>query len=270
MRRLAALLALVIALSLALLAASGGGFAAPERGGDERQGRTAAGVRLVRQPARLREAARVAARGAVGARRFVGRGRGDRGAGGGRGGRTAGVDYSTTNVQEEGVDEPDLVKSNGSTLFVVRSDRLFAVDVRARKPKLAGSLAAAAERELRAAPPRRPAARPLARGRATRSTLESGGSRLDSPSPSRSSLIEVDVSDPGAMRIVRSLALDADYVSARLVGTVARVVTVSGMPQALPFKAPADATPEASAAALARNRAVVRASRIGSWLPRTG
>ena len=58
----------------------------------------------------------------------------------GRAAGTPGVDYSTTNVQEEGVDEPDLVKSNGSTLFVVRSDRLFAVDVRARKPRLAGSL----------------------------------------------------------------------------------------------------------------------------------
>ena len=54
--------------------------------------------------------------------------------------KIAGADYSTTNVQEEGVDEPDLVKSNGSTLFVVRGDRLFAVDVRARKPRLAGSL----------------------------------------------------------------------------------------------------------------------------------
>ena len=43
-------------------------------------------------------------------------------------------------MQEEGVDEPDLVKSNGSTLFVVRSDRLFAVDVRGRKPRVAGSL----------------------------------------------------------------------------------------------------------------------------------
>ena len=58
----------------------------------------------------------------------------------GRAAETPGVDYSTTNVQEEGVDEPHLVKSNGSTLFVVRSDRLFAVDVRARKPRLAGSL----------------------------------------------------------------------------------------------------------------------------------
>ena len=30
-----------------------------------------------------------------------------------------GVDYSGTNVQEEGVDEPDLVKTNGKTLFTV-------------------------------------------------------------------------------------------------------------------------------------------------------
>ena len=69
------------------------------------------------------------------------------------------------------------------------------------------------------------------------------------------------------MKIVRSLELDADYVSARLVGTIARVVTVSSMPQPLPFKGPANGTPEASAAARISNRALVGSSRIGSWLP---
>ena len=39
------------------------------------------------------------------------------------------------------------------------------------------------------------------------------------------------------------------------------------MPQALPFKTPVDATPEAIAAAREGNRAVVAKSRIGSWLP---
>ena len=58
------------------------------------------------------------------------------------------------------------------------------------------------------------------------------------------------MSDPGAMRIVRSLELDAEYISARLVGTVARVVTASGMMQALPFTGPENGTAEASAAAL--------------------
>jgi len=180
---------------------------------------------------------------------------------------TPGLDYSTTNVQEEGVDEPDLVKSNGSTLFVVRSDRLFAVDVRGRKPRLAGSLQLPqigsyelllnGERLLL-----------LSHGAVYAIDKPVGGIVAPfAPTPARSSLIEVDVGDPGAMKIVRSLELDADYLSARLVGTIARVVTVSGIPQPLPFMAPVDATPEASAAARASNRAIVRSSRIGAWLP---
>ena len=61
-----------------------------------------------------------------------------------------GVDYSGTNVQEEGVDEPDLVKTNGRTLFAVANGRLNAVDVRTPRPRLLDSLklAAASSHEL--------------------------------------------------------------------------------------------------------------------------
>jgi hypothetical protein len=186
----------------------------------------------------------------------------------GRAAETSGVDYSTTNVQEEGVDEPDLVKSNGSTLFVVRSDRLFAVDVRARKPRLAGSLQLpqAGSYEL------------LLHGARLLVLSHGGAYAIDTrvgltpfaPTLSRSTLIEVDVSDPGAMKIVRSLELDADYVSARLVGSTARVVTVSSMPQPLPFKGPANGTPEASAAARAGNRELVGSSGSAAGCLPTG
>lgn len=186
----------------------------------------------------------------------------------GREGGASEVGFSSTNVQEEGVDEPDLVKSNGTTLFVVRGDRLFSVDVRGVRPRLAGSLQlpAGAGYELLLEGDRllvlaRSGAVPIAvPGDAPRSSLLA-------PARQQTSLIEVDVSDPGAPRIVRSLVFDGDYLSARLVGTVARIVTVSGMPRALPFVRPADATPAATAAARARNRAVVGSSRIGSWLP---
>ena len=268
MKRYASLLALVTALSLALLAASGGGSAAPDTAA---KGGKGARLQAFGSCGNLLAYAKQHALPLVG----------PWGIGGvpgvndavmaapeaARAAGTAGVDYSTTNVQEEGVDEPDLVKSNGSTLFVVRSDRLFAVDVRARKPRLAGSLQLPqnAAYELLLDGDRLLV---LSRGGVYAIDARVGGVGTSLlPYPSRSSLIEVDVSDPGAMRIVRSLALDADYVSARLVGTVARVVTVSSMPQPLPFKAPADGTAEASAAALARNRAVVRSSRIGNWLP---
>src|SRR6185312_7602862 len=52
-----------------------------------------------------------------------------------------GVDYSGTNVQEEGVDEPDLVKTDGKTLFAVANGKLNAVDVQSSKPRLLDSLA---------------------------------------------------------------------------------------------------------------------------------
>ena len=182
---------------------------------------------------------------------------------------TSGVDFSTTNVQEEGVDEPDIVKSNGSTLFAVRGDRLVAVDVRGAKPKLVGTLQlpATASYELLLHGERLLV---LSRGGFVAIDAQPGGVSASSslaPYRQQTNLIEVDVGDPSAPRIVRSLTLDADYVSARLVGTVARIVTVSGMPQALPFVTPADSTPEATAAALARNRAVVKTARLGSWVP---
>src|SRR4030095_4588466 len=48
--------------------------------------------------------------------------------------------YSTTNNQEDGVDEPDMVKTNGSTLSVVAGNKLQAVSVGGSEPKLVGTL----------------------------------------------------------------------------------------------------------------------------------
>ena len=51
-----------------------------------------------------------------------------------------GVDYSTTNVQEEGVDEPDIVKTDGKRLYVMAGSTLHVFDIRSGEPKLVGSL----------------------------------------------------------------------------------------------------------------------------------
>ena len=183
------------------------------------------------------------------------------------------VDFSGTNVQEQGVDEPDIVKSNGSHLFYARGDRLFAVDVRGGgKPRLAGSLALEAgwSHEL------------LLYGDRLLVLSRGGTVGIDPPPPvvrrtasmiagpylQQTVLSEVSVADPGAMRVVRSLVLDAGYVSARLVGASARIVTVSQTPQKLGFVGPDRPTAEAAAEAAKRNRAAVASSKIGSWLPR--
>jgi hypothetical protein len=177
-------------------------------------------------------------------------------------------EFSTTNVQEEGVDEPDMVKSNGSHLFVLHGNTLRAVDVRTRKPRLVGSLDLTASgygAELLLSDNRLLV---LSRG---------GGGGWIEPLPAmtrsiapimqaNSTLTEIDVSDPSALKLVRTLTLeDSSYVSARLVGSTVRVVTSSSMPSTMPFKTPAPGATEASA--LAANRAVVQRSRVSAWLP---
>ena len=74
-----------------------------------------------------------------------------------------GVDFSGTNVQEEGVDEPDLVKTNGNTVFAVANGKLRAVDVAGAQAAAARLARARTGAEPRAALARRPPARGLAR-----------------------------------------------------------------------------------------------------------
>src|SRR3954454_14357727 len=50
-------------------------------------------------------------------------------------------DVSQTNVQEAGIDEPDVVKTDGRTLFVVSGTTLYAVDARSATPQILGSVA---------------------------------------------------------------------------------------------------------------------------------
>jgi Beta propeller domain len=52
----------------------------------------------------------------------------------------AGTDFSATNVQEAGVDEPDAVKTDGRRLYVAMSDKLYALDVSGDAPRIVASL----------------------------------------------------------------------------------------------------------------------------------
>jgi uncharacterized secreted protein with C-terminal beta-propeller domain len=177
-----------------------------------------------------------------------------------------GVDFSGTNVQEEGVDEPDLLKTNGKTLFAVANGSLRAVDVAGLKPRLLDSLplGAAMSHELLLHGDRLLV---LSRGGYWIEPLPAMAARVMPTQPANSVLAEVDVSDPAKLRLVRTLTVDGSYVAARLVGSVVRIVATSQMPSALPFKQPADGSPEAINAAERANEAIVARSKVASWLP---
>ena len=156
-------------------------------------------------------------------------------------------DSSTTNVQEAGVDEPDIVKSDGVTVFALTGGKLHAVDARSPVPrKLDAVTIPGFGGEL------------LIQGRRALTISDGGAGTV---------LTEIDIANPAAMRVLRTLSIDGDYVSARLHGHTARVV-VSSEPRALdvpiPAPPPLPVTPEAEASA--KKRKSLRARRAG-WVP---
>jgi uncharacterized secreted protein with C-terminal beta-propeller domain len=179
---------------------------------------------------------------------------------------TEGVDYSGTNVQEQGVDEPDQVKTNGTTLFAVAGNRLNAVDVTGSRPRLLDSLKLddGWSHELLLYGDRLLV---LSRGGYWMTPLPAAPAIALPNFPAHSVLSEIDISNPRALRLVRTLTLDGAYVDARLVGTTARIVVSAQLPTILPFVRPTESTPVAEAAAREQNRAVLQSSGLNSWLP---
>ena len=169
-------------------------------------------------------------------------------------------------MQEEGVDEPDIVKTDGNTLFAVANGKLNAVDVSDPKPRLLDTLAlnAGMNHELLLHGDRLMV---LSRGGYWIEPLPAIAARIAPCQPAQSILSEVNVSDPKRLRLVRTLTLDGSYVAARLVGGSVRIVTSAQVPSKLPFVQPTTGTKEDLAAATKKNRAVVASSRVASWLP---
>jgi hypothetical protein len=158
---------------------------------------------------------------------------------------TATPSFSTTNVQEAGVDEPDIVKTDGRNVFAIANGTLRALDVTGDAPRLVGSLdLAGGGQEL------------FIRGdRAlVMSTSYGGAPRIGFATDvafasSSVVLTEVDISNPAAMTVRRSMTVDGALVDARMTGETARVVVGSS---------PGFVRPTA-----------IRSTGVRRWVPRT-
>ena len=122
-----------------------------------------------------------------------------------------------TNTQEIGIDEPDIAKLAGTTLFRVQGKALRSYDVSGDSAELLDEI------ELE--------------GGSNTQLLIAGDKALvtwddydNSRDTSIATVAEVDISDPGAMSVVRRLELDGANVSARLQGSTARLV-IQSQPQ---------------------------------------
>jgi Beta propeller domain len=175
-----------------------------------------------------------------------------------------GRDFSTTNVQEEGVDEPDVVKTDGDRLFAVASSTVRVLTARGRLRQLnAIPFPRDQELELLLHDDRLVV---LARG-GTRPSWLPGGFRRPTQYAAHVTLTEIDVSRPARPSVTRTITLSGSYITARMVGGVIRVVTVASVPARVAFVRPTAYGEAAYAVARERNRALLAAAPAEDWLP---
>ncbi|MDG2428051.1 MAG: beta-propeller domain-containing protein [Acidimicrobiales bacterium] len=177
-----------------------------------------------------------------------------------------GQDYSGTNVQELGIDEPDLLKTDGQRILVIEDDRLHHVSLIEGEATLTDTLRIeghwsrqmlltgnrvllVADTYLDGDPLFPPAFSSL---------IPTGGWR------ELTSLIEVDLSDPTDLRIANVLTVEGHHVSTRVVGGSARVV-ITTPPDELPFVYPQNSNGEERARRF--NREVVTETTLADWMP---
>jgi hypothetical protein len=156
--------------------------------------------------------------------------------------------YSTTNTQEVGVDEGDVVETNGTQVFIAGNDGVRIIDV------------------------------------ATASVIE----RIEVPQGSHQLLLDgtrllvvtqpytgvedtitslYDVTDPDRPELLRRSHLEGRLVASRAIDGQARLVLTSTLANRLPFVYP-DQFGLDEQRALEANQAVIRDSAIDAWLPR--
>ncbi|MFQ5554578.1 MAG: beta-propeller domain-containing protein [Acidimicrobiia bacterium] len=180
-----------------------------------------------------------------------------------------GVDFSGTNVQEIGVDEPDIVKSDGRRIIALSQNTLFVVDVTGVVPELLGELhlgdryvqdmflsgdtvlLMGANWQAHLAAP------------AIESDIAFAPNSYGTPT---ADLVEIDISDPTDIDVVRVLEMDGSYLSARMVGDTVRIVVNSG-PTGLVWAFPEGGGLRAERTALEQNKEIIRNSTIDNWVP---
>jgi uncharacterized secreted protein with C-terminal beta-propeller domain len=149
-------------------------------------------------------------------------------------------DSSTTNIQEAGVDEPDIVKSDGTNVYTLTDGVLRATDARSPTPRVLSAVRIGGSGgEL------------LLQGRRILAISAGGAGTL---------LTEVDAADPANLRVLRTLSVDGEHISSRLTNRTVRVVVASS-PRAIPA-APGPIAFDAAT----RKKKPLRARRAG-WVP---
>ena len=168
-----------------------------------------------------------------------------------------------TNVQVAGVDESDIVKTNGSEIFVLRENALVVVSVREDPPRVIGGL----RFDSTIAPPAWGPREMLLAGERLLifRSVSYGYGRF---AQDGTQLLELDVSAPARPRVLRTLDAYGNFVTARLVGNGVRaVLNHDGINSPYLAWSESDWEPRPPGEDERRWRERVERSTLATWLP---
>ena len=177
-----------------------------------------------------------------------------------------GVDYSGTNVQVAGIDEPDVVKTDGERIFVVAQGELHWIDATGT-PEIVASIPLDGWGQQLFLSGDRLLVMTSDGGYGIDHFIDGGISFDEQRGHSqRVVLTEVDVSDPSSMELVRTLILDGSILSSRMTDGSIRVV-VQSRPVGFDWVYPEGSGIRAEQDAIDANRELIEDSTLENWVP---
>ena len=172
--------------------------------------------------------------------------------------------FSETNVQVLGVDEPDIVKTDGERIIVLSEGTLIVADITGSEPRVVGRLQLG---NLSVQSLFLSDDTVLMFGSAWNSFHPLVSSDVEfAPSYQTPSvqLVEVDIS--GNPEIVRTMSIDGQFVSGRMVDDTVRLVLRSG-PVGFEWSYPSGSGLRAERKAIEENQEIIRNSEPDNWIP---
>jgi uncharacterized secreted protein with C-terminal beta-propeller domain len=178
------------------------------------------------------------------------------------------ADRSGTNVQEEGIDEPDVIKTDGSTVYLVAHDALQVIDATADAPVVLASIGLRTSYD----------AQLLLHDEMLLVTRTGGpvipfaGEELTGTAPfpggmDRTTITAIDVSDPAVPVVSERLTLTGSMLSSRLVDGTVRIVIRTDAGAHISWAAPRATAPYPERMSLDTNRQLIRDSTYEDWIP---
>ena len=166
--------------------------------------------------------------------------------------------FSGTNNQVDGVDEADIVKTNGEVIVTAVSGKIRVVDV--------ATAAVVATIEVPGQDEGGGAELLLDGEHLVVLASQWSGSSWDEGGSERTIVSRFDLADPADPELIGTTRVEGGYRSARMIDGVVRLVLVT-QPPGLVFSFPDDGSMSAEADALEANQQVIADSTIDDWLP---